>query len=172
MDNRPVQFKHFGTMVDMSRNAVMNVASVKQWIDITADLGYNTLMLYTEDTFEVDGNPYFGYMRGRYSREELKEINAYALKKEMELIPCTQMLAHQNVCRRWPEYKEHYDVGDIFLVGDDRVYELIESMFRTMAECFTSRLVNIGMNEAHMLGRGKYYDQHGDANRFEICLST
>ncbi len=85
----------------------MNVASVKQWIDITADLGYNTLMLYTEDTFEVDGNPYFGYMRGRYSREELKEINAYALKKEMELIPCTQMLAHQNVCRRWPEYKVH-----------------------------------------------------------------
>ncbi len=93
MDNRAaIQFNHFGTMVDMSRNAVMNVTSLKQWIDITADLGYNTLMLYTEDTFEVDGNPYFGYMRGRYSKEELKEIDAYALKKGMELIPCTQML--------------------------------------------------------------------------------
>ena len=157
-------------MVDMSRNAVMNVTSLKQWIDITVDLGYNTLMLYTEDTFEVDGNPYFGYMRGRYSKEELKEINAYALGKGMELIPCTQMLAHQNACKRWPDYQNHFDTGDIFLVGDERIYELIEDMFRTMAECFTSRLVNVGMDEAHMLGRGKYYDQHGDSNRFEILL--
>ena len=36
----------FGTMLDCSRNAVMTVDSVKQWIDITADLGYNMLMLY------------------------------------------------------------------------------------------------------------------------------
>ncbi len=170
LDDRAVQFKHFGTMLDMSRNAVMNTAGVKQWIDITADLGYNTLMLYTEDTFEVDGNPYFGYMRGRYSKEELKEINAHALEKGMELIPCTQMLAHQGVCGRWPDYQDHYDAGDIFLVGDDRVYELIEDMFRTMAECFTSRLVHVGMDEAYMLGRGKYYDRHGDSDRSEILL--
>ena len=40
----------FGTMLDCSRNAVMTVESVKHWIDLTADLGYNMLMLYTEDT--------------------------------------------------------------------------------------------------------------------------
>lgn len=43
-------FRRFGTMVDCSRGAVMTVDAVKKWIDITADLGYNTLMLYTEDT--------------------------------------------------------------------------------------------------------------------------
>ena len=35
-------------------------------------------MLYTEDTYEVDGQPYFGYMRGRYSKEEMKEIDDFA----------------------------------------------------------------------------------------------
>lgn len=66
----------------------MNVPAVKKWIDVTAAMGYNTLMLYTEDTYEVDGQPYFGYMRGRYSKAELRELDDYAAEKGMELIPC------------------------------------------------------------------------------------
>lgn len=65
-------------MIDCSRNAVASVESVKKWIDLTSSIGYNTLMLYTEDTYEVSGEPYFGYMRGRYSREELRGLDAYA----------------------------------------------------------------------------------------------
>ena len=81
MDNteKAVAFKRFGTMLDCSRNAVMTVAALKRWIDVTVDLGYNTLLLYMEDTYEIEGEPYFGYMRGRYTREELKEVDCYAL---------------------------------------------------------------------------------------------
>ena len=91
-----IEFKRFGTMIDCSRNSVMNVDSVKRWIDLTSDMGYNSLMLYTEDTYELDNQPYFGYMRGRYSKNELKEIDAYAVSHGMELMPCIQTLAHLN----------------------------------------------------------------------------
>ena len=60
-------YRFFGCMLDCSRNAVMTVDSVKRWIDITSDLGYNMLMLYTEDTYEIKNQPYFGYLRGRYT---------------------------------------------------------------------------------------------------------
>ena len=50
-----VGFRRFGTMLDCSRNAVMTVEALKRWIDLTADLGYNTLLLYTEDTYEIEG---------------------------------------------------------------------------------------------------------------------
>ena len=73
-----VGFRRFGTMLDCSRNAVMTVEALKRWIDLTADLGYNTLLLYTEDTYEIEGEPYFGYMRGRYTKEELREADRYA----------------------------------------------------------------------------------------------
>lgn len=89
-------FNHFGTMLDCSRNAVMNVESIKKWIDITTDLGYNTLLLYTEDTYEVKDNPYFGYMRGRYRKEELKEINATSsphIVKKTSCTPCSLQLS-------------------------------------------------------------------------------
>lgn len=62
--------RHLGVMLDCSRNAVMNLPSLKKLIDIMADLDYNTLMLYTEDTYEVDNQPYFGYLRGRYSQDK------------------------------------------------------------------------------------------------------
>ena len=67
-------------MLDCSRNAVRNIATVKKLIRNLAMLGYNSLMLYTEDTYEVDGEPLFGYLRGRYGKEELKESCVWTLK--------------------------------------------------------------------------------------------
>lgn len=168
--DQQIAFKRFGTMIDCSRNAVMNINSLKKWVDITSDMGYNALLLYTEDTYEVNSNPYFGYMRGRYSKEELKEIDRYAKAKGMELIPCIQTLAHLDGIVRWPAYLPHVDTADILLAGDEAVYDLIDNMFATAAECFTSRCINIGMDEAHMIGRGKYYDLHGDSDRSQILI--
>lgn len=38
----------------------------------------NTLMLYTEETYTVPDEPYFGAYRGRYSQDEIREMDAYA----------------------------------------------------------------------------------------------
>lgn len=161
----------FGTMLDCSRNAVMTVESVKQWIDITADLGYNMLMLYTEDTYEVKNQPYFGYMRGRYSVSEMKQINAYCAAKGMELIPNIQTLAHLNAITRWPAYATLIDQKDFLLVGDEKVYGLIDDLFATICETHTSKYVHVGMDEAKGLGRGKYQDIHGACNVAEMFVA-
>lgn len=165
-----LQFRIFGTMLDCSRNAVPNLNSLKRWIDLTAELGYNALLLYTEDTYAIDGEPFFGYMRGRFSQDELREIDRYAHARGMTLIPCIQALAHLWPIKRWPPYKEHFDTADILLVGDERMYTLIEHMFESIASCFTCKTIHIGMDEAHMLGRGRYYDLHGDCDRTKLML--
>ena len=163
-----MEFDRLGIMLDCSRNGVLTVASVKRYMDILSKLGYNCLMLYTEDTYEVDNQPFFGYLRGRYSQEELKELDAYAAGKGIELIPCIQTLAHLNAIVRWNAYKPFTDTRDILLAEDERTYALIEDMFASLQKCFTSRIVNIGMDEAHMVGLGKYLDVHGYQDRFRI----
>lgn len=164
-------FNRLGVMLDCSRMAVMNLPTLKKWIDIMADLGYNTLMLYTEDTYEVANQPYFGYLRGRYSKEELREIDSYAFEKGIELIPAIQTLAHLNNIFRWRPYSQIKDCDDILLAGDEKTYALIEDMFATLEKTLRTRIVNIGMDEAHMLGRGKYQDIHGFENRFNGAYS-
>lgn len=164
-------FNRLGVMLDCSRNAVMTVSALKRWIDIMSDLGYNTLMLYTEDTYEVDNQPYFGYLRGRYSQEELRLIDAYASDKGIEFIPAIQTLAHLNSIFRWPAYRSINDCNDILLAGEEETYRLIDDMFASLEKSVKTRTVNIGMDEAHMLGRGKYQDIHGFENRFDILLA-
>ena len=149
-------FDTFGVMIDCSRNAVMTPDALKKFITILAKMGYNQVQLYMEETYEVDGEPYFGYLRGRYTQEELKDLDSFCAGIGVELVPCIQTLAHMNAAVRWPKYAAITDIRDILLVGDERTYELIENMFSSLRKCFRTDKIHIGMDEAAMLGRGKY----------------
>ena len=161
---------YLGVMLDASRNAVMSVEGLKKFICVLEKLGYNCLQLYTEDTYEIEGEPLFGYMRGRYTQAELKEIDAYAKEHGIEVMPCIQTLAHLNQIFAFPKYNEVRDLSDILLVGEEKTYALIEKMFEAFSRCLTSRHIHIGMDEAHLLGLGKYLDRNGYENRFDILL--
>ncbi len=168
MGSRPM----LGVMLDCSRNAVYTVETLYRFIDKLVAMGYNTLQLYTEDTYEIEGEPYFGYLRGRYTAEELRALDAYCRERGIELQPCIQTLAHLRSLRRWDHrFNKVMDQRDVLLVGEEETYALIDKMFASLAECFTSRRVHIGMDEAHCLGRGQYLDLHGAAPRSEIFLS-
>lgn len=160
--------KRFGAMLDCSRNAVMKVEEVKRFASTLKTFGYNTLLLYTEDTYEVDGEPYFGYLRGKYTKAEMKEIVSYCDGIGMEVIPCIQTLAHLNQIFLWADYANINDTADILLANEPRTYELIENMFKTLRECYSSEYIHVGMDEAFRLGLGKYLDKYGYTDRFDI----
>lgn len=162
--------KKMGVMLDCSRNAVMHVDGIKRFVDVISLMGYNVLMLYTEDTYEVDNEPLFGYLRGRYSKNEIIEIDNYCSNKGVELIPCIQTLAHLSQIFQWDPYKHICDCNDILLVGEDRTYELIDNMFKTMRACVKSNYIHIGMDEAWMLGSGNYKTKHGKQLRSQILI--
>ena len=165
--------KHFdtlGVMLDCSRNAVPTLEELYSFIDRLAMMGYNALQLYTEDVYEIEGEPYFGYRRGRYTKAELKAVDAYCRERGVELQPCIQTLAHIESIFRWPGYSAIQDMKDVLLCDDERTYALIDKMFATAAECFTSRRIHIGMDEAHALGRGQYLDKHGAVPHWDILV--
>ena len=159
-------FKTFGVMIDMSRNAVMTTEGLKDFMRLIRKMGYNSVMLYTEDTYEVEDEPYFGYMRGRYTMDEMRELDNYAASIGIELIPCIQTLAHLNAIFRWRKFEHDWD--DILLVDSDRTYELIERMISTLRKCFSSKRIHVGMDEAFMLGRGHHQDKFGPEDTISI----
>ena len=162
------QYKKFGVMIDCSRNGVMRVDEIKNFIRIVAKMGYNTFMLYTEDTYEIQNQPYFGHFRGRYTHEELREIDGFCRELGVELIPCIQTLAHLDSIFKWRAYAPVRDRDSVLLCAEEKTYELIENMFQTLAECFTSRTVHIGQDEARELGLGQYLRKHGYQSQKDI----
>ncbi len=162
-------FNKFGVMLDCSRNAVMTVEQLKKFITILSRMGYNQVQLYMEDTYEVNKEAFFGYLRGKYSQDELKELDDFAYSVGVELVPNIQTLAHMAAFLKLrPDLQ---DIDDIMLVGSEQVYDLIERMFQSLRQCFRTKNLHIGMDEAHNLGRGKFYDINGPKNRFDILLN-
>jgi hexosaminidase len=162
------QFSLNGAMLDVSRNAVLKVSSIKYMIRKMAVMGLDLIMLYTEDTYEIKSIPYFGYMRGRYTAEELRECDDYAFIFGIEIIPCIQTLAHLTEALKWRYASEIRDTEDILLVGEEKTYQFIEDMIKAVSEVFRSKKIHIGMDEAHNLGLGKYLDKNGYRRRFDI----
>ncbi len=162
------RFETVGAMVDMSRGAVMKPQAVRRYIDQLACLGMNMLMLYTEDTYEVPELPRMGYLRGRYSQDDLRSFDAYAREAGVELIPCIQTLGHMRQFLQWQENEELRDQPDILMIDDERTYELIEAQIRAMRACMATSRIHIGMDEAHGVGLGNYLLKHGQKDRFEL----
>ena len=160
--------QHLGYLVDTARNAVPTLSTLKELMIRLATFGYDRLYLYTEDVMQIENEPFYGHMRGRYSYDELRQIDAYAAELGITVVPCIQTLAHLNCMFKWPEYMPCNDTADILLIGDPRTYELIENVFSTLRHCFTGRHVHIGLDEAYLVGRGKYMDKHGYENRYAL----
>jgi hypothetical protein len=161
-------FTTLGIMLDCSRNAVMTVDHVKRWLRRLALLGYNMMMLYTEDTYRLPGEPFFGFFRGAYSPQDLRAVDDCAARLGIEMIGCIQTLAHLEQVLKWGAYSSVRDTSHIILAGEAQTYALIRKMVACYAENFRSRRIHIGMDEAHDLGRGRYLDRNGWRRPFDI----
>lgn len=159
-----------GIMFDCSRNGVLNMPTIKRLIRMCALMGYNMFLLYMEDVYTIDKRPYFGYLRGRYSAEELKEVAEYARAYDIEAVPCIQTLAHLETVKKWADLGDKFDLNDILLCDYEPTYELIDDMFAAMRKSFSTDKINIGMDEAEMVGLGKYLKKYGYHDRFSIIL--
>lgn len=162
------QFNSCGVMIDCSRNAVLRVETVKDLLRKMACMGLNSAMLYTEDTYEIEEYPYFGYLRGAYTKEELREMDQYALALGIELIPCIQTLGHLKAALRWPAMAELRETDRTLLADEEKTYQLIEAMFRTLRDCFTTKKIHIGMDEAPDIGTGEHLRRFGYEDPYTI----
>ena len=163
------KFSNLTFLLDCSRNGVIDFCAFKTLTLRLALLGYTSIQLYTEDTLEVEGEPYFGHLRGRFSQKDLKAMDEFALSVGIEIVPFIQTLAHFDNIFLWPEYNKIWDIYNTVIIGEEKTYDLIEKIFITLRGALKTNKVNIGFDEAHFVLRGKYLDKNGyPDNRFKI----
>jgi len=161
-------FDVVSTMIDVSRNGVLKVKAVNKMIDYLAVMGYGMAMLYTEDIIKLENYKYFGYMRGRYSVDELKAVDDYAYEYGIEVIPCLELYGHMGKYLFWPEAAPIKDTGEVLLAREEKTFKFVEELVATASSCFRSKRIHIGMDEAWDMGRGNFLTKHGYVPPFEI----
>lgn len=151
-------------------SSLMTIDSCKKMMLILAGMGYNAMMLYCEDCYSVEGEPYWGNMRPRYSPNEFRELDDFAYSLGIELIPCIQTLGHLSEAIKKPPYSRIADTEDTLMVGNEDVYNLIEKLIVHMSSCFRSKRIHLGLDEAWNLGLGNYLRKNGYHTQTEIML--
>ncbi|KAH9451540.1 hypothetical protein Pst134EA_025490 [Puccinia striiformis f. sp. tritici] len=161
-------FESLGLMVDCSRNGVLKINRVKELSRFISLMGLNLLQLYTEDTYQIKDEPFFGYFRGPYTQSELKEIDDYAYELGIEVVACIQTLGHLGQMLQWPRFGGMRDTHDVLLVGSTEVYGFIEKMIRAITTPLRSKKIHIGMDEAHGVSEGRYRQLYGHKDSCQV----
>lgn len=162
------RFEELGVMLDESRGGVDTVDAIKRYINCMAVMGLNMLMLYTEDTFKLENYPMFGFMRGRYTQEELKACDDYAYAMGVELVACIETCGHMEQYLRWGTDPEIMDSYWTLLAGSEATYKLLDEMIRTITAPLRSKKINIGLDECFYMGQGGYMVRHGYRDGIDI----
>ena len=157
-----------GLMLDISRNKVQKVETIKYLIDMMAKLKMNHLELYVEG-FSFEYKSFSQYLEedGFITLEEYKELETYANERFIDFVPNQNGFGHMG---DWLAKKELRDLAicpdGFYLWGrdrkpttlnplDDRSIELVKKMYADMLPYSNSKYFNMDFDEPFELGRGK-----------------
>lgn len=160
IDDKP-DFLFRGAQVDMGRGKIPTVATLKHIVDILADLKYNHLQLYFESiTFKYEGFSEY-CADGALTKEDIKEIDDYCQSKYIKLIPYQASLGHMANWLMLDEFKSFGITRDDGAVSsclnpfNPDTFAFMEKIYDSILPCFSSDIVNIGLDEAYELGMGE-----------------
>ncbi len=165
------RFEHLSALIECSSGLVPTVERVKSYLDVLSKMGYNRLYLGMADAYKIKEEPFFNYKRGGYTKEDLNEMDEYAKGCGIELIAQIHTLSHLHFLRKYPEYFPLFDTDNVLIVGEERVYVLIENMVKAISEGLSTRKIHIGFDEVFHIGTGEYLKKYGPADKMELMLT-
>lgn len=165
------KFETYGVMIDLSGGAVFKIDYLKDIILKLALLGVNQVWLYVEDNYYIENEPFFGYLRGRYSKQDLRELDSYAHTLGVELVLAIQTLGHMEHFLQWERNQRYADQPDILMVRDSETTRLIRKMLQFAKDSFATTRIHIGLDEVANLGHGQFIKKYGPYSQEDIYMT-
>ena len=157
-----------GFMLDISRNKVPNLKTIYQYIDLLSDLKYNHLELYVEGfSFEYQSMPFVNKDNNFISVQEYKQIESYANRHFIDLVPNQNGFGHMTEWLKLDEFKDLANTDGLFKIwGSYRTsstldptnegsIELVKKMYQDMLPHSNSKYFNMNFDEPYELGFNK-----------------
>lgn len=153
--------KYRGFHDDLSRGPVPTLAYQKAQIRRFAAFKLNVYSPYYEHSLAYSANPLIAPPRGAMTREDVRELIAYAAKYHIDVIPEQEAFGHLHHVLKYEIYSPLAETphGHVLAPGNPGSMELIKSWFGEIDSLFTSRFVHIGADETVELGRGQTRDR-------------
>ena len=154
--------KNRGYMLDISRGRVPKLSYLKKLVDQLADLRYNQFQLYIESlVYEYKGLEQYLVGRDVLTCTEIQELDAYCKERFIDLVPNQNSLGHMQPWIEVPDFAhlgiDRDDEWPTTTINplDPGSLELVERIYAGMMDAYTSKFMNVGMDEPFELGMGQ-----------------
>ena len=165
-------FEHRAYMLDISRDRVPTMETLKLIVDILARYRYNQLQLYTEHTFQYEGHEEVWEDSSPMTPREIAKLQAYCQVQGVELVPNQNSFGHME---RWLVHPKYNSLarfpkgGALTPWGAVKKFPttldpsnpgsiaLVEDLFRQLLPHFESELFNIGCDETFEISDPEEY---------------
>ena len=158
-----------GVMLDVSRDKVPQMGTLRALVDMLAGWKFNQLQLYTEHTFTYRQHPQVWAEASPITGEEIIELDAFCRERFVELVPNQNSFGHMHRWLTHPRYAALAETHDEFdtpwntrMKGpfglnpeDPGSIALVSSLYDELLPHFSSRMVNVGCDETIDLGVGR-----------------
>jgi len=145
-----------GMTDDLSRGQVSTMENFRKIIRFLARYKLNVYSPYIEDIFVFKSHPLVGKGRGELTAAQMKELDAYAQRYHVELIPIFETLGHWENILALPQYAGYAEFPGAHTVNisDEAVYKMLDEMIGELAAAFSSPYFNMAADESWDVGLG------------------
>ncbi len=150
-----------GVHDDLSRGGVPTLDFQKQEIRTLAAYKVNVYSPYFEHTLAYAANPLAAPPGGAMTRDDARELSAYARRYHVEIIPEQQAIGHLHHFLKWDRYAPVAEAphGQVLAPGQAGTLPLVRGMFAEVDSSFPGRFLHVGADETFELGRGQTADR-------------
>ena len=158
-------------MLDISRDKVPTMGTLKQLVEILEKFNYNQLQLYTEHTFAYSKHETVWKDASPMTAQEIRELDLFCAMHGIDLVPNQNSFGH---LERWLVKPEYNHLAELPHGGaplpwggfkkdpttlcptDPASLEFLAGLYDELLPNFESRLFNIGCDETFdLLGEGR-----------------
>ena len=156
-------------MIDISRDRVPTMDTVKNLIDLLSSWKFNQLQLYTEHTFAYRGHEEVWKEASPFTASEVGFVVTYAQERGIEVVPNQNSFGHME---RWLKHGPYHHLAEspggfqdpwgVFRPESSTLspvvpesLEFLEDLYDQLLPLFNSEYLNVGGDEPWELGRGR-----------------
>lgn len=154
-------FARLGYQLDVSRNKVPTLPSLKRLVDVLARYGYNEFQLYMECAYAYRGHEEVWKGWSPYTSDDLRELAAYCRARKIDLVPNQNSFAHLGPWMSVKRYAERLAEapsgitvpktrGPVTLCATSpESHRFLDGLYGDLLPNFTSDRFNVGCDEVY-----------------------
>ena len=149
--------KFRGISDDMARGQVPTINEMKKIIRFCASYKMNTYMPYMEDLFTSKKYPSIGKNRGRLTPKEVRELQDYAQRYFVQVIPIFELLGHCENILIQPKFEHlaEFPGAASLSTTNPETYTFLRNIISEQTSLWKSPYFHAGLDESWDVGKGE-----------------